>query len=210
MPRNDSNRGSTGPNRRSILKAVGASAVAGVAAAGNASAESAVADLDRFERSFASSHRAGWAVAEHAGTVVAELADRGYLDTADPSAFDLSAVGTDREDASVMGVWLDGEATAQIETVRETATHEIRLVVRPHLDESYATAKPLDGGDPITVRDEGGDVSTSGCWTESRCTCDPCDLNSCVYEERTCCDGLSDGVDCGSWSDSGCCGACCS
>ncbi|WP_135853464.1 hypothetical protein [Halorussus salinus] len=210
MPRNDANRGSTGPDRRSVLKAVGASAVAGVAAAGNASAEGAVADLDRFERSFASPTRARRAVAEHADAVLAELTDRGYLDAADASAFDLSPVGTDLEGASVMGVWLDGDATAQIEVARETATHEVRLVVRPHRDESYATARPLDGGDPITVRDRDGDVSTSGCWTESRCTCDPCDLNSCVYEERTCCDGLSDGVDCGSWSDEGCCGACCS
>lgn len=211
MSRNDDTRGSTGPNRRSVLKAVGASAVAGVAAAGNASAdEGPITDLDRFEAEFAGTGRARWAVAEHADAVLAELADRGYLDTADSSAFDLSAVGTDREDARATSVWLDGDPTAQIEATTETATHEVQLVVRPHLGESYATARRFDESDPITVRDSGDDVSTEGCWTESRCTCDPCDLNSCIYQERTCCDGLSGGVDCGSWSDEGCCGACCS
>lgn len=198
-------------DRRSVLKTVGASAMTGLAVTGSASAQTLpTSEMNRVEAAYSDSVRAQWTVAEHADTVLAELADRGYLDTRGAEAFDFSAVGTDSKDASVMSLFKDDQATAEVKATVETETHEVTVVVHPQLGESYASAKPLADADPITVRDEGGDVSTQGCWTESRCTCDPCDLNTCVYEERTCCDGLSDGVDCGNWSDSGCCGACCS
>ncbi|WP_158058672.1 hypothetical protein [Halorussus halophilus] len=197
-------------DRRSMLKTVGASAAAGLAATGSVSATVPTSEMNHVEAAYSDSVRAQWAVAEHADTVLAELADRGYLDARGADAFDFSAVGTDAKDASVMSLYKDERATAEVKASVETETHEVTVVVHPQLGESYASAKPLADADPITVRDEGGEVTTEACVTESRCTCDPCDLNSCVYQERTCCTNYGDGTDCTAWSDEGCCGACCS
>jgi hypothetical protein len=206
MSRNSSEREAS---RRTVLRTVGA---AGLAAAATGSASAQDTDLGAMASvadRYAAPSAAREAATEHAGRVLSELADRGYLDAGDASAFDFSPVGTDRDGARTMSLRMDGTVTAQIAATRSTDGHEITLVVRPELGESYASVKPTDGGSGLTVRDDGGDVGTQGCWTESRCTCEVCDLNSCIYQERNCCDGLSDGVDCGSWSDEGCCGCCC-
>lgn len=196
-------------SRRKLLEGASVGAMVAVGASGAASAQHTdPGEMAAVEARYDTPGAVRAAVDEHAGRVLDELAARGVLDGG-AAAFDYAAVGSDGDGARVMSLWTGDAATAQISLVRETDSHEVTLVVRPELGESYASAKPVDGGGGVTVRDDGGDVGTQGCWTESRCTCDVCDLNSCVYQERTCCDGLSDGVDCGSWSDEGCCGCCC-
>lgn len=197
--------------RRSVLRATGASALAAAGGAGAAGARVGDADVARLEARYDSLSAVSGAVDDHAGRVLAELVDRGHLDRADAAAFHLDGLVADDGPGRVMSLGMDGAATAQIELVRETATHEVRLVVRPERGEAYASLDPLADGDPLTVRDDGDDVTTQACTTESRCTCEVCDLNSCVYQERTCCTNFDDDgdLDCGSWSDEGCCGCCC-
>lgn len=201
--------GRDGLSRRAVLKGIGTSGVASIAATGVVSAHGVDTQaMQTVEARYAAPAAARAAASGTADPVLTELADRGYLDAGDASAFDFSAVGADRDDASVTGLWLDGEATAQVEATRVTDTHEVRLVVRPERDEAVATAEPLGDADPITVESADGDVSIDVCYYQTRCSCDPCDLNSCVYQERKCCE--ADGGYCYDWVDQGCCGDCCS
>lgn len=197
--------------RRSLLKATGAGALAAAGGSGAAGARVGDADLTHVEDRYGSVAAVRAAVDDHAGDVLAALAARGHLDRTDADAFDLDGLAAGDGPGRVLSLRTDGAATAQIELVRETATHEVRLVVRPERGEAYASLDPLGDGEPLTVRDDGGDVTTAACKTESRCTCEVCDLNSCVYQERTCCTNFDDDpdYDCGAWSDEGCCGCCC-
>lgn len=200
--------------RRTMLRAIGASAAAvsaaGFAANSVSATPAASREMRRLEAAYRDPLRARWAVVQHAGPVLAELADRGVLERGTVDELDF-----DRLD--VRGLYVDGETTAQIVVRTETATGPLEIHVRPELGFARGTIK--DAGDgPLTVESDAkdDDVSTQVCWTESSCTAE-CDFNTadCAYLERRCCNPCIQSVDgpstancetsCDSWSQEGCC-----
>jgi len=218
MPRETDATDST-VDRRSVLKAVGASAVAGVSFAGSASAARRPVPeaLERVKAEFDDPVTARETVAERAGPLLDELAERGVLATASASAFpaddlrDPSEYSDATEGATVRGVHTDGEWDAEIATSTETDAHVVELVVRPNQDRSYAVVDPKDRDDSYRLTaDPNGDVSVSShCHYESQClSYFQCDSgSSCQRQERHCCDSDGDGVedDCTDWYNDGCC-----
>lgn len=200
--------------RRSVLRAIGASATAGaaVALASNGASATATAsrEMRRLEAAYRDPIRARWALVQHARPVLAELADRGVLDrgTVDELGFD---------DMDVTGLYLDGETTAQITVRTDTATGPLEIHVRPELGFARGTIEDTGDG-PLTVESNPSDddVSTQVCWTETDCT-SSCDFgsDSCAYLERRCCNPCLQSTDdastascetsCDSWSQEGCC-----
>lgn len=194
MPREDRTRDGRGATRRAVLKAVGA---AGLAAAGSGAASARRADLAALgdaAAEYSSTARQRAAVETYADGAVAALADRGVVD---------GVADLDFEAADATALWRDGRATAQVVAATETATHDVEVVVRPHLGEAYATARPHDGGGGVTATQDDGDVSTENCYTDHRCSSYDCadDIRFCQYEERQCCDY----DDCTEWTNDGCC-----
>lgn len=217
MPhRNDAN---DSMDRRSVLKAVGASAVGGVAFSGSAIASQHPAPerLTRIKARFADPVAARETVAEHADVLLDELADRGVLATASVSAFpagELLTPGTYShadEGATVRGARIDGEWDAEVATSTETESHTVELVVQPNRGRSYALVDPKDGGDTYRLTsDQTGDVSIeTHCHYESQClSYFACNSGSyCQRQERHCCDDDGDGVEdnCTDWYNDGCC-----
>lgn len=193
---------SANPTRRSVLKGIGASAVAGIAVTGTASAKP-IAEISRVEGAYDDTARARWAVAEHADPVLAELAANGVLDRGNVAELDF-------EDLSVAAIVKDGTPTAQLETTTDVDGDEVEVLVRPETGRAYATVRT--DGDVYTVESAAGsdDVTTQDCTYEHRCLTDQyCSDGGCQYQERACCDNLSSSevgtADCGDWTNDGCC-----
>lgn len=195
---------SANPTRRSVLKGIGASAVAGIAVTGTASAKP-IAEMGRVEVAYDDAARARGVVAEHADPVLAELAANGVLARGDVAELDF-------DDLSVDALAKDGTPTAQLETTTDVDGGEVEVLVRPETGRAYATVRT--DGDVYTVESAAGsdDVSTQDCYYEHRCTNLSCDTaGECVYQERECCDNLTQGeigtsdYDCGNWYNDGCC-----
>lgn len=216
MPYDDTN---DSMDRRSVLKAVGASAVGGVAFSGSATADRRPVPekLRRRKAEFEDPITARAAVAEHADVLLDELAERGVLATASAAAFPADELLTPAEysgvteGATVRGVQIDGEWDAEVVTSTETDSHAIELVVQPNRDRSYALVDPKDGGDTYRLTfDANGDVSVSNhCHHESRClSYFACESGSnCQRQRRHCCDDDGDGTaeNCTDWYNDRCC-----
>lgn len=219
MSRKDSANDST-VDRRSVLKAVGASAVGGVAFSGSttASRRSMPESVKRTKAELADPTTVRRALGEHGETLLDELAGRGVLATASASAFPSAELLTPdeysdaAEGATVRGVNVDGDWDAEIAASTETDAHAVELVVRPDRDQSYALVAPKDGGDMYRLASGPNDdeVTVSNhCHYESQClSYMACESGSyCQRQERHCCDEDGDGVEdeCNSWYNDGCC-----
>lgn len=218
MSREDDANDST-VNRRSVLRAVGASAVAGVSFAGGAAAERRPVpeELQRVKGQLDDPITARETVAEHADPLLDELAERDVLATASTAAFpsdqllDPNEYSDATEGATVRGVRVDDEWDAEIATSTETADHVVELVVRPNRDRSYVLVDPKDGGDMYRITADANDeVSVSNhCHYETQClSYFACESgSSCQQQERHCCDSDGDGSedDCTDWYNDGCC-----
>ena len=206
-------------DRRSVLKTIGASAVAGVAFAGSTTASSrpVPAELEQVKAEFDDSVTARAAVAEHADALLEELADRGVLAAGSAAAFptgELLSPGEYSdvaEGATVRGARIDGEWDAEVATSVETDGHAVEIIVQPNRERSYALVDPKDGGDMYRLTSEqNGDVGVDNhCHDESQClSYFQCDSgSSCQRQERHCCDDDGDGTEdnCTDWYNDGCC-----
>lgn len=206
-------------DRRSVLEAIGASAIAGVAFAGSATAGSrpVPAELKQAKAEFDDPITARAAVTEHADALLEELADRGVLTAGSAAAFptgELLSPGEYSdvtEGATVRGARIDGEWDVEVATTTETGAHTVELIVQPNRDRSYALVDPNGDGDMYRLTSEqNGDVGVENhCHYESRClSYFQCDSgSSCQRQERHCCDDDGDGTedDCTDWYNDGCC-----
>lgn len=186
----------TDTTRRRLLKSIGATGLA-FGASGVASASVSRTRAAEVRARFETADAVEQTLQDHATPVLSELADRGVIQSASAAAFDLS-------DAT-LSVSDDG---AKIVATKETDAHEVTLEVRPDQSESVASVKPTGDESPFTLRSEAGDdVSTeSHCYYEYDCTNYPCSSTSteAVYLRRHCCE-YTDGTDCSSWEQDGCC-----
>lgn len=195
MTGNDQNR-DEGIDRRTVLKAVGTSAVAGIALSGNASAESVQhGEIERVEAAYDDEVRARWALDAHAQPVLAALAEKGVLERESVTELEFS-------ERTVKGLAKDGQATAQITAEAQTDDGHVEFFVRPETGRAYATV--FGEEQTYTLESPAGrDVVTQDdCWYEHRCKANSnCTSLNCVYQERYCCRGLG----CGAWQYDGCC-----
>lgn len=207
-------------NRRSVLKAVGASAVAGVSLAGSAAAapRPTPEELERVKAEFDDPVTAREAVAEQADVLLEELAERGVLATASASAFPSNELqrpdeySDAAEGATVRGVRADGEWDVEVATSTETDAHAVELVVQPNRGRSYAIVAPKDADDTYRLTSDPDDDEVrvnNHCHYESQClSYFACQSGSnCQRQERHCCDSNGDGDedDCTSWYNDRCC-----
>jgi hypothetical protein len=205
--------------RRSVLKAIGASALASGTFVGSSAArrQAKPAELGRVKARYENPVVARAAVVERAGPLLEDLQERGVLASGSVSEFGLNELvspneySDSTERATVRSVLIDGEWDAEIATSTETDAHTVELVVRPRRELSYALVDPKDGGDIYRLTLVGNDdvsVSTH-CHYESKClSWLACESGSnCQRQERHCCDDNGDGVedDCTSWYNDGCC-----
>lgn len=206
-------------DRRSVLKAVGASAVAGVAFTGSATAGSrpVPAEVEQVKAEFEDPITARGTVAEHADALLNELADRGVLAAGSAAAFptgELLSPGEYSdvtEGATVRGARIDGEWDAEVVTSTDTDDHVVEIIVQPNRERSYALVDPKGGGDMYRLTSEqNGDVGVDNhCHYESQClSYFACSSgSSCQRQERHCCDDDGDGTEdnCTSWYNDSCC-----
>lgn len=204
MSRDNDSRGSTGPARRSVLKAVGASAIAGVAVAGNASADDGpITDLDEFEAEFADANRVRWAVTRHADALLAGLAERNLLTDSTGAEF------FDAADVTTTPIEIDGVTSGRITVSKEFESHSVELVVFPERERRFAYVHR--DAQTRKLRVEDGDVAVEtacDCYYEYKCE-GLCPDGTAGYPHqrysRECCD-CDNGTVCDDWSaDSGVC-----
>jgi hypothetical protein len=187
----------TDTTRRRLLKSIGATGLA-FGASGVASASVSDTRAAELRAQFGAADAVEEAFDAHGTPVLSELADRGVIQSASAAAFDLS-------DAT-LSVSDDG---AKIVATKETPAHEVTVEVLPDESESAASVKPTGGESPFTLRSAAGDddVSTEDhCYYEYDCTNYACSdqSNEAVYLKRHCCE-YTDGTDCSSWEQDGCC-----
>lgn len=213
-PDRDDAANRTQTTRRTMLKAAGAGAAAGMGLSVAGSASARPVGLSETQRELKASYldpiATRRAFAEHAGEVLAELSSRGLLDRADPNELPLGEFQTPAEYADADGVHVTamevgGEDTAHIVASTRTPTHEVEVVVQPELDRAYARATSDDETEYVAPH---RDLSTQGyCWWETDCKAECCvvdgDCRATEYE-RECCKQA--GVtDCDYWGPTGNC-----
>lgn len=165
-------------DRRSVLKALGTTAMVGAglgAASGSGAAR--VAD-DSLARAYAHETRLRFAFEQHGEGVRQTLVDEGFV----AEGFDFWSVqfaldgdvtglepSAGDQLAGVTAVVEDGTPTAFGMASTSSDTHEIALFVQPERDEAYALVESKDGGDRMLVTESG--VTPTGC---SYQTCGSC------------------------------------
>lgn len=121
----------------------------------------------------------------NAGPVLAELAERGYLEDASLEQFDLGTVHEDvalepadaRGGVAVTSVDFDGIDTAHLGTTTTSNGYDVGLYHQPETGNTYALVEA--GGDRKVVHDFDGDVGVEGdCSTDYYCSDEIC----CSYE----------------------------
>lgn len=187
----------TDTTRRRLLKSIGATGLA-LSATGGASASVSDTRAAELKAQYGAADAVEETFDAHATPVLAELADRGVIQSASAATFNLS-------DAT-LSVSDEG---AKIVATKETDTHEVTVEVRPDQSGSAASVKPTGDATPFTLRSEAEDdgVSTEDhCYYEYDCTNYPCSStsNEAVYLKRHCCE-YTDGTSCSSWEQDGCC-----
>lgn len=168
-----------------MLKALGSGALATAAVPSAATARRAPhGDLAAEFREPAAMRAA---VADHAGPLLAELADRGFIAAADPAEFDFDAV-TDPTARADLGVRFDDDGTtAEIQVVRDDEVADVDLFVRPHHGTAVASVRFGDGLG-FGLEATGDDVTIQDCWIDCSDCCDIATSDGdCLKQERECC-----------------------
>lgn len=218
------------PNRRTVLKSMGAVGVTSLSM-GNAAGfrskyrhtKETVESLRRVKQRYDTSNKIRRAFAEHGAELLRELNKRDILSRASVNKLQISdPLPTDEyidatEGAHVMGVsQKDDTPTAMIYVRRQTDEHSVLLVVKPEADEVHAIYNELGSDEKYIVSDRGdGDFSTqhSGCIGDPVCIvtegwCQEMWIHCCdgyCHEDELTGDGCSNQECC--WSH--CCEACC-
>lgn len=179
-------------DRRSVLKALGTSSLAAAALSSGASAESGETRVARYERR----EQRVAALEEHAGEVLAELAERGILERPTLAEFDLETrtAETRVPAATSLDAWNaveytdpeTGRRTDHLILSKTTGDHDLTVHVRPRLSEAYAIVAPR-GSDGEFAVDPSGAATTEGVDTEAcegSCDCGPetCSIFPVLYE----------------------------
>jgi hypothetical protein len=168
------------PNPRKQPKRQAASAAPTTALATG----TATADEGRYERAYRDRTRRVGAVEEHAGDVLAELADRGILGEASVGAFDLDseAESTALTPDAAVDAWavtetVDPETerrTGHIKLSKHTDDHDLTLHVRPEQGEAYALVSPTGDEETFAI-----DPTTEAVKLRSSADCeDFCDCST--------------------------------
>lgn len=191
------------PNRRKVLKGIGAAStsslafgcVAGATQSGGHSEEK-VERLRRAKQNYQSSTQVKKAVALHATDLLKELHQRGFLPHQSVDELDIKTPLPDKdfreasEGVTVRGMFKDetNTPTAHIQIRRQTKSREVLLIVRPEANEAHAIIEEADTGEKYLLREEesGDFVSTSACIEH-----DVCILTDswCTEVWTYCCDG---------------------
>lgn len=211
-------------NRRSILKGIGTTAALSVSFVGSSTAKvrepAEAATSDAF-REFASDVSTDVDAETHEKLVgkyrdpatveaafrgsvepiLAELADRGYLESASLAPFEFDSVEEDvlltptdaADGAGVTTIEHEEGATAHLMATTRSENHRVAIYRQPELDNTYAMVQGDDGG--VFFHDMGsGEVSPAeDCgWEALNCTnswCDYGDPPYCEEYQRYCCYG---------------------
>jgi hypothetical protein len=181
-------------DRRTVLKAIGASAAAtaGLAAltggaAADAAAKQALADTYADEESLRTAFEA------HGGDLRDALVAEGVV-SSDFAFGDLELdVRADRDGveaaatdglAAVTGAHVDGTTTAFGVASTSSDTHEVRLVVQPQRGEAYAFVEPHGSDDRVLVSGDG--VAPASCQYDRCKEC--CDTDTAAEYQYYCTD----------------------
>lgn len=186
-------------DRRSVLKALGTTAMVGAGLGAASGSGAARSRDDTLARAYADETRLGFAFAQHGEGLRQTLVDEGFV----AEDFDFRSLRFDLDErvtgleptaenglAGVAAIVEEGTPTAFGMASTSSDTHEIALFVQPERDEAYAFVEPKDGGDRVVVTEN--QVSPRGC-TGTTCT-DSCCGDGIAYEETYECN--SDCSDC--------------
>lgn len=179
-------------DRRTLLKTIGSTAVAGIALGATSGAAAAVETDDRLARAYSDERRLKIAFQQHGEDLRTTLVDEGFVsEDFDFGAlsFDIdeSATGLDPTDedhvAGVTSTTQEGTTTAFASVSTSSDTHEISLFVQPERDKAYALVESKASGERVMVFDS--DVSPAGC-LKDKCTSDSCSTCYSVRETYDC------------------------
>jgi len=170
--------------RRTVLKRLGASAVAASVLSGTAAA-----DGSSYEQAYRQKTRRVQAVEDHAGGVLEELSTRGIIEEASVDVFEHESEGGWRDldpdravDAWAVNGYTDPELeeeTAHLKLSKSTDTHDLTLHVRPELSEAYALVSPKGDEEMFAIDPETEAVklaASSDCEDYCYCTTRSCSI----------------------------------
>ena len=165
-------------DRRSVLKAIGTTAVVGAGLGASTGNVAAIETKQRLTEAYHDEMRLRTAFARHGAGLRANLVEEGFVS----EDFEFASVGVDLDAdvtglepsaddrlAGVTAVFEEGTATAFGMLSTSSDTHEISLFVQPERDLAYAMAEPKDGGDRVIVTES--DVTPTGCSYQSCGSC---------------------------------------
>lgn len=194
-------------DRRSMLRAVGTSAITGIALTGNAAAQQRTTrkQLQQIRSTYDDPSAVEQAIRTTAGGLLSNLSERGLLSEGTVSELDV-------DDADVKTVHIDGIASARIGVTTTIDSHDLTVVVFPEAEQSRAYVDPADGEAYGLTAD--GSVTTSNdccCYNEYKCSDVLCEDNpSLLYPyqsySRECCECPCGGDRvCEDWEPNNCC-----
>lgn len=154
---NDENR----IKRRAILSGIGTTAAIATGAAGVSATEKKSSSTGKAQKKYKDQSAQKQVFRKHAGKVISELAQRNLVQSASLSEFE---IGTFHEEKTRMeaqesndGVAAtafkteDGDVTPLVMLAKNTATHTIRIYVKPELQESYALVQAKQTGEKFAI-----------------------------------------------------------
>lgn len=165
-------------DRRSVLKTIGATALAGAGLGAVSGSAAAIESKRQLTRGYHDEFRLRTAFEQHGAGLRETLLDAGFV----AEDFDFRSVdfeldadvtglepSSDDRRAGVTAVYEEGTMTAFGMVSTSSDTHDISLYVQPERDEAYALVEPKSGDDRFIVTESG--VSPQGC---SYQTCGSC------------------------------------
>lgn len=179
-------------DRRSVLKILGATAVAGAGLGVASGLGAARTRKDAHARAYADERRLRTVFAQHGEGLRQTLVDEGVL----PRDFDFGSVSFDVDDdvrslepvgedrhASVTAHDVRGTRTAILALSKRTDSHDVTLYVQPERDEAYAVVEPQDSDERFVATEDA--VTTADCDFDV-CTNSCCDSYSATEEHWDC------------------------
>lgn len=190
-------------DRRSVLKTIGSTAVAGIALGATSGSAAAIKTPHHLETAYSDPTRLRFAFAQHGegvrqtlieNGIVAEDFDFGDLTFGvDTSVNGLEAEAADHS-ATVTAHTVEGTMTAIGAVSTSTDTHDITLYVQPERDEAYAFVDPKNSDERFVATDSELEPSSCG-WAECTSNCCAEDTATKEYWECTI-DGSGNCTDC--------------
>lgn len=158
-------------------------------------AHEANAERKRLKRKYSLPKQVRKAVKNHAGDLLTEIANQGFIESGNVEVLPTGAIRPDKtvlkpgETFRGVGIStsLSGEVnTALIMVSKHTPNHHVAIYVQPEAEKSYSFVTPKKGGESTFLRssDDTVDVGTMDdeCYTQTSCT-----DSLCHYDEGTVC-----------------------